>query len=315
MVDAPSLRAAAIDIGTNTVNLLIADVAEGSVHRIYSARTPVGLGEGAMTTGRLQPEAMGRAVKAIRAYLLETDKHGVGKIRITATSAVRSSENRQQFLDLVRDKTGLEVQIIPGDREAELIYKGVRSSGIIGSERVLIMDIGGGSTEFIIADSERLLWKASYPLGVTRLLEQFPGSDPMTGPELERLKEYYLKTASSLGEALEEYPCHHLVGASGSFNTLATILADGDEGCLEQALSPLPLSGMEDWMKRIGEMERAGRAAIPGMPLDRVDTMPFAVASIEWVMESADIRQLDRCAYALKEGVLTELAQDWSEPI
>lgn len=307
MVDSHAVRAAAIDIGTNTVNLLIADVRQGELDRIHSDRRAVGLGKGAMTTGRLQPEAMGRAIEAIHDYLRQSQRLRVDMVRVTATSAVRSSENRQQFLDLVRKRTGLDVEIIPGDREAELIFKGVRSSGVFDHDRALIMDIGGGSTEFIIADSERLLWKASYPLGVTRLLEHFTFSDPMKRTQYVQLKEHYLETAKSLWVALKKYPCQHLIGASGSFNTMTTILAKGDERCLDDALSLLPLDEAGDWMKRIREMEREERAAIPGMPADRVETMPYAVSGIEWVIASAGVRKMHRCAYALKEGVLTEL--------
>ncbi|RYF90802.1 MAG: exopolyphosphatase, partial [Chitinophagaceae bacterium] len=158
------MRYAAIDIGTNTFHLIIADGTTDGFTVIHKENLPVKLGEGSINQGFINDAAMARAMAAFSHFREQLDKFKVKNVRAVATSAVRSAINGQDFVEAVKDATGIDIEVIDGDEEAELIYEGVKLSGAI-TGKSLIMDIGGGSTEFILCDEENLIWKKSYNIG------------------------------------------------------------------------------------------------------------------------------------------------------
>src|SRR4029077_17979396 len=132
---------------------------------IFSNELPVELGKGGIHKKEITPEAMQRAVRALRHHRKKMGEYNVDEYYAFATSAVRDAGNGNMFIRKMRIETGIEVKILSGEEEAQWIYEGVKQAGVLGNEVSLIMDIGGGSTEFIIADEKKIFWKKSYPLG------------------------------------------------------------------------------------------------------------------------------------------------------
>ena len=163
------MRVAIIDLGTNTFNLLICDKKDESDKIIFKNKISVKLGEGGIDKGIIADAPYQRGIKALEDHLNTIKKYEVDKHRAFATSAIRSTKNGSDFVREVFEKLALKIEVIDGDKEAELIYQGVKKAILFDLDYKLIMDIGGGSTEFIIANAKGVRWKKSYLLGVSRL--------------------------------------------------------------------------------------------------------------------------------------------------
>jgi exopolyphosphatase / guanosine-5'-triphosphate,3'-diphosphate pyrophosphatase len=298
-------KLAVIDIGTNTINILVASKNSNGFHTEFFDRIPAKLGKGGMEEGILTDEAMQRGLEALSTHRDSCKLHGVHQVKVTATSAVRSASNGQDFVKKVKEKLNLEIEIIDGDREADLIWKGVRLTGLLDQERGLIMDIGGGSTEFILADANQVYWKKSYDLGVTRLAERFKAPDPFT----EQAEKQMMSDMQEVWEALARYPTQRLIGASGSFNSLSMILA---EGRIEE-LHPIHESiDMHSYVSLSEKLRRSlfqERESILGLVPDRVDTIPYSVLLIDTMLKNSDLNKMLRSSYALKEGLMGEMME------
>ncbi len=200
---------AILDFGTNTFNLLIARRQERSFEIIHSSKQPVKLGRGGIHISRIRPEAFERGYVAIQNHMETIEKYKVDEIRAFATSAIRNAANGEDFVDEIYKRFGFRIRVIPGDREAELIYKGVRQAYPLSKKNVLILDIGGGSNEFIICNEEGIQWKHSFELGMARILELFDLSDPLTHEEIQALNSYFQHELQPLLDAVKisSSPC------------------------------------------------------------------------------------------------------------
>ncbi|MBP6365086.1 MAG: hypothetical protein KA300_03135, partial [Bacteroidales bacterium] len=206
------MRLAILDMGTNVFSLLIARVNEEGYEILDVEKIPSKIGEGGITKGVLTEEAFQSAANAMeRVEEIIMRIGGVERRLAIATSAVRSAANSSDFVKIAEGR-GFSVEIIKGEREAELIYKGVRESMLLYDEVFLIMDIGGGSNEFIIADKNRIFWKESFDMGVVRVRESYTLSEPVTESEALFLENYYRDGMKSLWEALAHFKPTLLIG-------------------------------------------------------------------------------------------------------
>jgi exopolyphosphatase/guanosine-5'-triphosphate,3'-diphosphate pyrophosphatase len=171
---------AILDLGTNTFQLLIANIIDNKPVLVFEESIAVKLGEGGIEKGYISEAAFDRGLSALKQFKKSIDQYQVKLVRAAATSALRSASNGAEFLEKIRSETGIIPEIITGEREAELIYQGVRAAINMGDEKCLIIDIGGGSVEFIICNQEEVFWKRSYDIGAARLMEQFHHSDPIS---------------------------------------------------------------------------------------------------------------------------------------
>ena len=184
-------RYAIIDIGTNTFHLIIVDIQDGDFSIVRKERELVRLGLGGIDKKVIVPDAELRALRALNSFHTLGKEHQVSAFFVYATSAVRNASNKETFIKKVFDETGLVIQVIDGDREAELIYKGVKlGDGVLHPEPSLIIDIGGGSVEFIIANEKERLWMQSFEIGGQRLKNMFHTVDPISKEELDKLYQY-----------------------------------------------------------------------------------------------------------------------------
>lgn len=303
------MLAAVLDLGTNTFNLLIAELAEGKMHTIARSREVVKLGEGGLAKNLIAPEAFERGILAIENHLSTIKKHDCKVIKAIATSGIRSTTNGQAFIDTIYKKYQLKIEAIDGDREAELIYKGVQLCSPI-SENSLIMDIGGGSTEFIIAGKKEVIWKQSFKLGASRLKEHFAPEDPISKGTIQRLLNHLETELVPLHTALNTAPCKILLGSSGSFDTFAEMeLHRTNRIDLFEKMDTLPIQ-MDEFKVSYDfliDSSLAERLQTPGIIPMRADMIVLSGLLTQYVIELAKIDSIFLSKYALKEGMMSEL--------
>ncbi|MBN8697262.1 MAG: phosphatase [Bacteroidetes bacterium] len=305
------MRIAIIDLGTNTFNILIVEVdGNRDTKQLFQTKIPVKLGEGGINKGFIAPIPFQRGIDALVQYKLIIEEYSVDKTFAFATSAIRSANNGIDFVNIAKEKTGIEVQVISGDKEAELIYYGVRSAVKMSNDTSLIIDIGGGSTEFIIANKDQIFWKQSFLLGAARLLEIFNPSDPITDKEIETIKNYLRQELQSLLDAVKKYPITELIGSSGSFDSLAEMIA-------HRFYTPEILKNITEYEFKLDDCSaiydiiikstKAERTAMKGLVLMRVDMMVISSILVHFVLSELETKKMRLSTYSLKEGVLWEV--------
>lgn len=308
------MRTAIIDLGTNTFNLLIADVdADARTFAVVlSTKQAVKLGEDALTDGIIRPQPMQRAKDTLTTYVQEAQQQGCAQMLAFGTSAMRDAVNAGELVQWAAENVGLHISIISGDEEARLIAEGVWLAVPMTERPVLIMDIGGGSTEFIIANATEVFWQKSYQLGISRVRQMLRPSDPITTTDLTAFDRLL---GDELGEMMRQCAEHGvttMVGSSGSFDSfIEMIWASRGISCLsnEVLTDRFNLSELEALDTRLLAMGFDERKLVPGLVEMRVDTIHLASHMVQWVLRTCGLRELLLSTYALKEGVLHRVMQ------
>ncbi len=302
-------RIAIIDLGTNTFHLLVADIDVNNVKVLHQEKHNVKIGEGGISRGEITKPAQERALNTLNGFRETMTSMGVQSSYATATSAFRNASNGAFLVEEIFRKTGLEVGIIDGQQEANLIFQGVRQALDLGSSSSLIVDIGGGSVEFIIGNGKKVLWMNSYEIGAQRLMDQFHSHDPILDGEIKSLESFLDTQLVSLVSAMEQYNPRILVGSSGTFDTLSHI------HCLKQGLEksdnpeqPLSIAGFKEIHSELVVKNRAERLKIPGMIEMRVDMIVVACSLIDYILDRFNLSDIRVSSYALKEGALYDVA-------
>ena len=290
-------RIGIIDIGTNTFNLLIVDRENDSFNRVYSAKQGVGLGLGGINDGLLAPDAIQRGLTCLKEYQAKCDELNVQKIKAFATSAVRDAKNKGEFLKLAND-IGLDIEVITGEREAALIYEGVKI-GYGFDQASVIMDIGGGSTEFIFANKESIIKAHSFNIGTARIYQLFDFSDPYSPEDITRVNAYL---EENIGDYFEGMSVDVLIGASGSFETFYALLNQEEypENEFEKMDASKVITVLNEIISSSLEERNLNKFIIP----IRKKMAPIAAIKIKWVLEKLKIKTLTISPYAMKEGVI-----------
>jgi len=298
-------RRAVIDVGTNSVKLLVADVAVHEVEPVLEESRQTRLGKGFYESQRLQPEAIAQTARAVAAFANKARKAGATSVRIIATSAVRDARNPGDLSAEIAEATNLRLEIISGEQEAEWTFRGATSNPRLAREPLLLLDVGGGSTEFILGQGEQKRFRHSYPLGAVRLLEKFPHSDPPKPEELATCREWLQKFFDSkvrpeLEPALQRevkiHTQHHevrLVGTGGSATVLARMenaMDDYDRERIEAAR--LSFKTVHGWAERLWSLPLAQRREIQGLPKERADVILTGALIYEAVMETLEFAEL-----------------------
>src|SRR5438034_726850 len=222
----PPVRLAAIDVGSNSVHVVVADVsADGRVEVVDRVKEMVRLGRHTFTTGRLPSAAMDLAVGAVKTFARLAHARRVVRMRAVATSAVREARNGMAFVRRLRRETGLPVKVITGPEEARLIFRAAQHAlGLHGGPH-LLLDVGGGSVELVLVHEGRPLWLRSLPLGAARLAERFLASDPPTPRQVARLEKHLEGELGSLLTSARHAGVARVIGTSGTVNTLGAVAA------------------------------------------------------------------------------------------
>jgi len=298
-------------MGTNTFNLLIAEIDEkGGYTPVYRSKVGVKLGEGSFEKNYITEQAMQRAMVALDAQINAIKNRYCDRVLAFATSAVRSASNGKDFVNRVKDRFGISIHVIDGEREAHMIYNGVQLSGALQTENSIIMDIGGGSTEFVAANDEEIIWKKSYELGVSRLLEKYRPEDPISQSTLERMETDLSKAISEVFDTIRNETVHTLIGSSGSFDTFSDVLAHrigNYEESLEKSTHEFDREGLEALLDELIHSTRTEREAMDGMAAMRINMIVASAIFVRLVLKQTPIQTVKLSRYSLKEGVLFEV--------
>ena len=310
-------KVAVLDLGTNTFNLLLVKITPEAYYIFHNEKVPVMIGKGGINHGVINAEAQERALEALNYYKKIIDAEKISIVYGYATSAFRDAQNGNKFRDLIEEKTGLSINIISGEDEAEFIYKGVKTAFDIGGSNSLIMDIGGGSVEFIIGNRDEIFWKQSFNIGAQRLLDWHHNIDPIPVDEINNLDGFFDKELHGLSEKIKKYQPKCLIGSSGTFDTLSEIyqhqinqFIKGDETEL-----PLTTKGFEKIHQLIIHLNREERLKIPGMIEMRVDMIVVASCLVKYVIDHFNIEQIRVSSHALKEGMISVIQEDFKRAL
>jgi len=305
-----AVRLAAIDVGSNSVHMVVADVhSDGRIEVVDRVKEMVRLGRRTFTTGRLPSEGAELAVRAVKTFSRLARARRVERIRAVATSAVREARNGAAFVHRLREETGLPVKVISGAEEARLIFRAAHHAlGLAGGPH-LLLDVGGGSVELVLVHEGKPLWLRSLPLGAARLTERFLPSDPPTMRQVQRLEKHLAREIGGLLVSARHAGVLRAVGTSGTVNGLVAMAraARGDEvGRLHGAAATAAEIGR--LRRRLLSLPASKRAELPGIDAKRVDLMPAAGVLADFVLSRSGAPALVACGWALREGVLLELA-------
>ncbi|RZJ77090.1 MAG: exopolyphosphatase [Flavobacterium sp.] len=299
------MRIAAIDLGTNTFHLIIAEQNGGELQIVYKTNQPVKLGEDITKDNRIIASAFDRGITCLKEFKNTMLLHDVTVLKATATSAVRSATNGQDFVSAVKEATDIDITIIDGDEEAELIYEGVKLSGAI-TGKSLIMDIGGGSTEFILCDEESLIWKKSYNIGAARLMQKFFKSDPISQAEIENILAHIVEELKALKVITAEYKPRTLIGSAGAFETFAGMLNPSLD-IATTSTADIPVKDYLALANKLISATHAERVNMEGLIPLRVDMIVMASLLTSYVLAEFGLEEIKLSTYDLKMGVLQSL--------
>src|SRR3990172_36335 len=300
---------AAIDVGTNTLRLLVAEtVGPDDYTVLHEEKKITRLGEGLWSTGVLQDAPRRRSLTVLRRFADLARSLKAGEIAAVATSAVREARNGQEFVGEVWREAGLALRVIDGEEEACLTLLGVRHGLRLGSRRVLAIDIGGGSTEFVLARGEVIEGIVSTGLGVVKLTEQYLVSDPPTVDERRRLEEFVGTRIDRLRRELPGLGAAQLVGTAGTVTTLAAVdlaLVTYDRQKVRGHC--LSLARVRELLDRLARLPLRERRQVPGLESGRADIILAGAAILAVSMERLRDHELRVSNDGLREGILLDL--------
>jgi exopolyphosphatase / guanosine-5'-triphosphate,3'-diphosphate pyrophosphatase len=305
-------RRAVIDVGTNSVKLLVGDVAEGTVTPVSESSQQTRLGAGLYSTRQLQRAAITQTAQAVAEFSRTASDLGASPPRVIATSAARDALNVNELTDAIRQSCGLKTEILSGDKEADWVFRGVTTSPKLTKSAMLILDVGGGSTEFIVGDHGAPQFRSSYSLGTVRLLEQLRLDDPPGLRALLRcrnlLRDFLKKEVVPLVKpALRAQPAVRLVGTGGTATLLARIqakLTDFDREKIES--TTLTLDAIRNKLESQWQMTHVERQGIVGLPANRTDVILTGVAIYESIMEQFEFKELTISTRGLRYWALLQ---------
>ena len=308
-------RRAVIDIGTNSVKLLVADVEGGDVRPVHEESRQTRLGTGFYATHRLQPEPIARTAEAVWEFTEVARKKNAGAIRVIATSAAREAVNPKDLTDSIFRACGLKTEIISGAREADWAFQGVVTDARLAQHPLLLLDVGGGSTEFILGCGRKKSFAHSFPLGTVRLMEKFSVSDPPTRGEFTRCRDWVKNLFDAevwplLEPALppgKKSGAVRLVGTGGTTSILARVELGIDRYDRDKIESTvLTLDQVRAHRKNLWRLPLAKRKEIPGLPKLRADVILTGVLIYEVLMEEFDFDELRVSTRGLRFAAVME---------
>ena len=308
-----TVRRAVIDVGTNSIKLLVADVCGREVSPVHEDSKQTRLGQGFYETQRLQPENIARTAKAVGEFLAMACERSAVSIRVIATSAARDAVNPRDLTEAIERASGLKTEIISGAREAEWTFQGVATDAEMARQPLLLLDVGGGSTELIIGQGAKMNFAHSFPLGTVRLLEKYSFSDPPTRGEFNTCRDWVRnflqqEVRPQIEPALKnETGPIQLIGTGGTTSILARVekkLDHFDRNRIERAV--LTREQITAHRKHLWQLPLVERKEIPGLPKKRADVILTGVLIFEEVMEEFGFHELRVSTRGLRYAALMD---------
>jgi exopolyphosphatase/guanosine-5'-triphosphate,3'-diphosphate pyrophosphatase len=299
---APPKRLVSIDIGTNTILLLIAEVEEEKIKPLFEMETVVRLGEGVQESGILTKEAMDRGIETLSHYLERCQAMKAQKIFAVGTSALREAKNSAEFLRLVKEKTNLSIEVISGEEEARLSFLAVSKDLMEVNEPILVVDVGGGSTEFILGRGNRVDQWTSLPLGSVRFTEQFLHSDPVSQEEWNIMEKRIRELLAEIPHSQEPFS---MVAVGGTATTLASV-DQGLEEFIPEKIHHFVLrkEALRNQLLLYRSKSVKERKKIPGLPAARADVILAGGAILYLTMEDLRCPSVLISCHGVRYGLL-----------
>ena len=301
-------RVAAIDCGTNSIRLLVADVDDGILTDVVRRMEIVRLGQGVDRTGRLAPEAIDRTIKALAGYTELLRSLGAEKVRMVATSASRDAENADEFRAAVVDILGAEPEVITGDEEARLSFAGAVHGLRQGEPPYLVADIGGGSTELVLG-TDTVVAARSIDIGCVRLTERHLHDDPPTAEQIAGAEKDIVDAIAEAAETVPLMDANTLVGLAGSVTTVTALalgLSEYDPLAIHHARISYPQVAAVT--ARLLSATQAVRAAMPVMHPGRVDVIGAGALVLRVLMEQIGAETVIASEHDILDGIAWSLA-------
>ncbi|HMF09458.1 MAG TPA: Ppx/GppA phosphatase family protein [Thermoanaerobaculia bacterium] len=302
-------KLAAIDIGTNTIKLLVASVdPDGILEIVAREKSLVRLGSETLATGRLSAEAIEAGASAVEQFQKSIAAQGAELVRAVATCAVREAENSSDFLEAVKRRTGVSVDVISGDEEARLIHLGARSEFPARLDPLFLIDIGGGSTELVVSDGSRVLLTESLPLGVVRLADRFARNDPPNAEDLKAMKRAVRSAAKRAAEAVRKVGFKTCVGSSGTIQSLSLVHEAAVLG-REPVVSghrTLTRSGLKRVNRILRKTTLKEKLRVPGLDPRRRDISVPGGLLLAWILKRTGADSIMVGERGMREGILLD---------
>ena len=315
------MRIAALDLGTNSFHLLVADVhADGHFEPLMREKAMLRLGDVVTREGRITDAAADEAVATVRRFKLMADAADAAELHACATSAIRQASNGDAVVDRIEEEAGIDVEVISGLREAELIFGAIRSSVMLEPAPALCFDLGGGSVEVMVGDAGGLQWATSENLGVGRLTGEFVTTDPLSKDERRQLRRHLVEHLEPVARQVEPYEPKLFVGSSGTLEDIAHMVAARRDGEVPTSLNQLTFTRDEfaPLHKELLGSTAEERLRFEGLEARRVDLIAAGSLFLDTAMEVFDFDELTVSEWALREGIVLDAIRrhdpaDWSD--
>ncbi|MEK6302078.1 MAG: Ppx/GppA phosphatase family protein [Acidobacteriota bacterium] len=306
------MKLAAIDIGSNSIHLVIVRAVKGQHPEIIDReKEMVRLGAGSLREHLLSKERVDRALITLRRYKQMAEANRVDLTIATATSAVREAHNADEFIEAVRKDIGLDVQLLPGVEEARLIALAVSEVTDFNNRRALVIDIGGGSTEFIVTGGNEPELLYSVRIGAVRLAEKFITTDPISEQERERLVTGIRSDLTHAVWEIKNRGYDFVIGTSGTILNMVSAAASSEHPHRGEALADIEpfsetvtLDQITRLNRRLARMDERQRGRVPGLEKDRADIIIAGGLLLECIMSETGAREITSCDWSLREGVI-----------
>lgn len=299
---------AALDLGTNTFNLVISEV-DNPFPPIYRAEKGVFLGKGGLKNKTILPDALLRAKKVLNEYSEIIKNYKVIQINAVATEAIRNANNSSEILEKLDHLIPSAINKISGVQEAELICLGVSAAGLLKDKTAMVIDIGGASTEVIIINNDLIKWLKSYKVGVSRALEIFPINDIPSEEDLFMLTEYFKSNMEDLNDVLINYQPDILIGTAGSFDSWRKIIETKNEDSVPYY--KFDRRELNDLFIKINKTSLQERVTIKGIPELRKETIVPAGVLIQNLLDIYNFKTVYQCSYSLAEGLIKGMTEKY----
>jgi len=300
------MRIAALDVGSNSFHLIVVQVtASGHFEVLDRAKEMIRLGESSLRTGIIPPEVFRRGIEALGSLRRLADRHQPDALVAIATSAVREAQNGGEFVRAARDEVGVDIQVVRGQEEARLIYLGARGALDLDGRRTMLLDLGGGSLEVILADARECYFTDSLKLGVIRMTEEWSPSDPPTVRELGSLRDRVRRALGPVIERVVAMGFDFVSMSSGTASALASLIEQTDEGG-EAPPDRLSLAALAEVERKLATMTHEERSRLPGLDPRRVDTILAGAIVLRTALELSGAEDAVVSEGALREGIVAD---------
>jgi exopolyphosphatase/guanosine-5'-triphosphate,3'-diphosphate pyrophosphatase len=303
------MRIAAIDIGTNSVHMIVVRVRPDlSFEIVDREKAMVRLGAGGLDGRALTPEAMSAALQALSKFKRIADSHQVDEVVAAATSATREARNGGEFLARLESETGIRPRVISGAEEARLIHQAAVYGVDVGGGRAVVIDIGGGSVEITLGTATSVQLARSFKIGTIRLTERFVRSDPLSERDERRIVKHVLAEIDRYCEQILAAGFDRVIGTSGTILSIGAVAATAARGAVPTELRNLhvPEKQIRKVRKQVAELDLEQRLAIPGLDPRRADLVVAGAVLLDTILRRLGAEELTLCDLALREGLVLD---------